>query len=105
MPHFSPSLRALCEDPARIKLGVQIAGDAQKLIRDGFVSHPQGMLELNRVAKAVDATHHATNSYGLVGLQALVAKYLSKHLLKEGNVRKGKWAASLGEAQKNCESH
>ena len=103
MPSFSPSLRALVEDPARVKLGVQIAGDAHKLVRDGFVKHPAGMLELNHVAKAVDASHKPTNSFGLIGLQALVAKYLRRHLLKEGNVRKGKWAAKLGEVQRNCE--
>jgi ribonuclease D len=103
MPSFSPSLRALVEDPSRIKLGVQISGDAQKLVRDGFVKHPAGMLELNHVARAIDATHKPTNSWGLIGLQALVAKYLGRQLLKEGNVRKGKWAATLGEAQKNCE--
>ncbi len=104
MPAFSPSLRALIEDPTRIKLGVQISGDAGKLVRDGFARRPAGMLELNHVAKAVDPTHKATNSWGLVGLQALVAKYLSRHLLKEGNVRKGKWAAALGEAQRKCQS-
>ena len=103
MDGFSPSLRALVEDPARIKLGVQISGDAQKLIRDGFVFNPRGMLELNHVAKAVDATHRPTNSYGLIGLQAMVAKYLDRYLLKEGSVRKGKWAGILGDSQKKCE--
>lgn len=40
MKSFSPSLLAVLNDPTRFKLGVQIKGDAKKLLRDFGLSRP-----------------------------------------------------------------
>ncbi|KAK4700445.1 hypothetical protein P7C70_g5802, partial [Phenoliferia sp. Uapishka_3] len=97
---LSPSLRALIEDPNRIKLGVQIAGDGRKLKAD-FGYKPAGLLELNNVARLVDAQHWVNRtSYGLIGLQNLCAMYLDRYLPKDKKVRCGAWAAELSTEQK-----
>ncbi|KAK4698479.1 hypothetical protein P7C70_g7796, partial [Phenoliferia sp. Uapishka_3] len=121
MPALSPSLQAFVEDHQRIKIGVQVAGsylprllfdpcrasfrviiapgDGRKLKTD-FGYQTAGMLELNNVARTVDPTHweHRT-SYGLIGLQALCARYLLHYLPKDGGIRCGAWDARLSTAQ------
>lgn len=100
---FPPSLKTLIEDANRVKLGVQISGDANKLQRD-FKHVPAGLLELNNVARTVDAEAWVNRkTKGLVGLQALVGRYLDKYLEK-GAVRTGKWEGELDEEQRYCES-
>lgn len=99
---FPQSLRALIEDPERIKLGVQIAGDARKLVRD-FEHTPRGLLELNNVAKLVDSERYEGKT-GLTGLQQLCATYLDRFLSKDSKVRQGKWSSALDKDQIYCES-
>ncbi|KAL8287015.1 hypothetical protein RQP46_004021 [Phenoliferia psychrophenolica] len=100
MRQFSPSLKQLIEDPKRIKLGVQIAGDGRKLKAD-FGHRPAGMLELNNIARLVDgARWEKRTTSGLIGLQNLTAIYLDRYLAKDQSVRCGAWAGDLSEEQR-----
>ncbi|GAA5886028.1 hypothetical protein JCM6882_004239 [Rhodosporidiobolus microsporus] len=99
MPRFPPALKAVIEDPQRIKLGVQIAGDATKLSRD-FGHCPSGTLELNALVRTYDAERLVGRTKpGLIGLQELTGIYLDRYLPKEADVRCGKWTAKLSEEQ------
>ncbi|KAM0746740.1 hypothetical protein T439DRAFT_350375 [Meredithblackwellia eburnea MCA 4105] len=99
MKSFPTALKELIEDPSRIKLGVQIAGDASKLRRD-FSFTPRGIVELSSVARRVDAPRWAGRTYSLIGLQTLCATYLERYLPKEKNIRMGRWDRELDERQK-----
>ncbi|GAA5965905.1 hypothetical protein JCM3765_006484 [Sporobolomyces pararoseus] len=100
MKTFPKSLKTFIEDPSKIKLGVQIAGDARKLERD-FGFKPQGLLELNDLTKRFDSQHHARRLGPLIGLQELVGIYLDRYLPKDHSVRCGVWSGNLSEAQKS----
>ncbi|GAA5900842.1 hypothetical protein JCM5296_002197 [Sporobolomyces johnsonii] len=97
MQAFPKALRDLVEDPTRIKLGVQIAGDGRKLERD-FNHLPQGLLELNTIRKKYDPLSFV-GRYGLVGLQDLVGVYLNRFLPKDPKVRCGTWSSKLSPEQ------
>ncbi|GAA5850618.1 hypothetical protein JCM8547_001932 [Rhodosporidiobolus lusitaniae] len=99
MRRFPPALKALIEDPRRIKLGVQIAGDANKLVHD-FSFAPAGMLDLNTAARSL-APHllRTHNIVGLVSLQRLTGYALNRYLPKEQGVRCGKWHLKLSQEQ------
>ncbi|BGP55624.1 hypothetical protein JCM8202v2_003229 [Rhodotorula sphaerocarpa] len=99
MNRFSPALRSLIEDPDRIKLGVQIAGDASKLVRD-FGHAPKGTLDINACVHHYDPQrYHGRRRAGLIGLQELAGIYLDRFLPKETAVRTGRWSAPLGPEQ------
>ncbi|KAK4690520.1 hypothetical protein P7C70_g9558, partial [Phenoliferia sp. Uapishka_3] len=66
--------------------------------------HAAGLLELNNVARLVDPEHWANRtSYGLIGLQALCARYLNQYLPKDPRIRCGAWGGPLSPEQKYCE--
>ncbi|GAA5894403.1 3'-5' exonuclease [Sporobolomyces salmoneus] len=96
---FPRSLKEFIEDPKKIKLGVQIAGDARKLTRD-FNHQPRGLLELNDLTKRYDPSRHIGRTGPLIGLQDLVGMYLDTYLPKERKVRCGVWSGDLTEEQK-----
>ncbi|GAA5986596.1 hypothetical protein JCM5350_008311 [Sporobolomyces pararoseus] len=100
MKTFPKALKSFIEDPSKIKLGVQIAGDGRKLERD-FGFKPQGLLELNDLTKRFDAQRHAGRFGPLIGLQELVGIYLDRYLPKDHSVRCGVWSGTLSEAQKS----
>ncbi|GAA5916905.1 hypothetical protein JCM8208_005480 [Rhodotorula glutinis] len=99
MSRFPPALKQLVEDPERLKLGVQIAGDAAKLKRD-FAHNAQGLLELNACVRAYDPARFVDRSKpGLIGLQELVGMYLDAYLPKEQDVRCARWSGTLSTEQ------
>ncbi|GAA6001342.1 hypothetical protein JCM10207_006616 [Rhodosporidiobolus poonsookiae] len=99
MPNFPLALKQLIEDPNRIKLGVQIAGDARKLERD-FGHRPAGTLELNALVRTYDPERFVGRTKpGLIGLQELTGIYLDRYLPKEGAVRCSRWTGPLDEHQ------
>lgn len=93
------------QDPAQIKIGVQIGGDARKLVRDFKNApaqhrvHMRGLLELSTLAKVVDPERFAGRN--LIGLQWLVGAYLSFYLPK-GNERLSNWSKPLSLKQQQC---
>ncbi|GAA6014701.1 hypothetical protein JCM11491_000198 [Sporobolomyces phaffii] len=97
---FPKSLKSFIEDPSKIKLGVQIAGDARKLERD-FGFKPKGLLELNDLTKRYDPQQHVDRTGPLIGLQELVGIYLDRYLPKDHSVRCGVWSGTLSDAQKS----
>ncbi|GAA5983692.1 hypothetical protein JCM11641_000935 [Rhodosporidiobolus odoratus] len=99
MRRFPPVLKEFIEDPTKIKLGVQIAGDANKLTRD-FSHRPAGTLELNALVRRYDPERFVGRvKPGLIGLQELTGIYLDQYLPKEASVRCGRWNAELSEEQ------
>ncbi|KDE04839.1 hypothetical protein MVLG_04700 [Microbotryum lychnidis-dioicae p1A1 Lamole] len=98
MSTFPKALKDFIEDPTKVKLGVQIAGDARKLSRD-FGHTPRGLLELNNVGKLVDGPRYAGRI--LIGLQEMTGTYLDMYLPKEGAVRCGKWSGTIGAEQQH----
>ncbi|GAA5984199.1 hypothetical protein JCM10908_006088 [Rhodotorula pacifica] len=99
MKRFPPALQKLAEDPSRIKLGVQIAGDASKLQRD-FSIRSQGTLDINAVVHYYDPSRYVGRQRkGLIGLQELTGLYLDQFLRKETTVRTSRWSAALGAQQ------
>lgn len=102
MKRFPPALQGLVEDPHRIKLGVQIAGDGNKLKRD-FGFEPRGLLDLNACVHHYDPSrYHGRQRRGLIGLQEMTGIYLDHFLPKEHAVRTSRWSAVLGQEQKDC---
>ncbi|GAA5820700.1 hypothetical protein JCM3770_001458 [Rhodotorula araucariae] len=99
MARFPRALKQFIEDPERIKLGVQIAGDASKLRRD-FGHAPKGTLELNAVVRHYDKARFVGRvKPGLIGLQELTGIYLDAYLPKEHDVRCAKWSGKLSVEQ------
>ncbi|GAA6061369.1 hypothetical protein JCM10212_005823 [Sporobolomyces blumeae] len=97
MSAFPKALQELIEDDSRIKLGVQIAGDARKLTND-FKFRPKGLLELNNVVRRYDPQRSRPS---LVGLQDLVGMYLDRYLPKDPSIRCGLWSGQLSPDQLN----
>ncbi|KAJ3280784.1 hypothetical protein HK104_000404 [Borealophlyctis nickersoniae] len=83
-PEFPPSLKSFLEDPLCRKAGVNIRGDARKLLRD-YEVQMAGMVDLSSLAKAVAGVPR-------LSLQNLVEKLLEKTLNKDDKIRTGNWA-------------
>ncbi|GAA6003774.1 uncharacterized protein JCM10292_003370 [Rhodotorula paludigena] len=99
MPRFPAALKRFVEDPDKIKLGVQVAGDAAKLKRD-FGHNPRGTLELNALVRQYDAGRFVGRlKPGLIGLQELTGIYLDCYLPKEKDVRCARWSGALSQEQ------
>ncbi|KAI5481779.1 PHD finger protein 8 [Pseudohyphozyma bogoriensis] len=98
MTAFPPKLRAFIEDPTKIKLGMNIKGDVDKLRRD-FGHCAAGYLELDHAARAVDPDRWK-HMHHLMGLQRIVAAYLDRYLPKDPNVRQSRWNGFLSTEQK-----
>ncbi|EJT51209.1 hypothetical protein A1Q1_07593 [Trichosporon asahii var. asahii CBS 2479] len=96
MPHsMPPALLRLLADPERVKCGVNIKQDGNKLWRD-FGVPTAGLLELSAVARHVDSARWPDK--GLISLARLAAAYLGADLDK-GDVRTGDWSARLDAEQ------
>ncbi|WVW82806.1 hypothetical protein I302_104817 [Kwoniella bestiolae CBS 10118] len=108
----------ILRSPKIYKLGVQVRGDGQKLLRD-FPQHftpstsacsssetipyevgIKGLLELSYLARGVDPIGTGPGST-LIGLAALSQRYLRKQLDKSNDVRKGNWVEVLDQKQKD----
>ena len=96
------------ESPARIKMGVNIRGDAQKLVRDFSKAAPvhqvkmRGLLELSKLAAVVDPERFGDRK--LISLQWLVGAFLSFHLPKTDGTRQSDWSKPLSTRQQQCAS-
>ncbi|OCF71585.1 hypothetical protein I204_07643 [Kwoniella mangroviensis CBS 8886] len=91
------------------KLGVQVRGDGQKLLRDfpqHFISTSssdmgiKGLLELSFLARGVDPIGTGPGN-SLISLSRLAERYLGKRLDKSLDVRKGNWFERLDQKQKD----
>ncbi|WVR05331.1 hypothetical protein IAU60_002345 [Kwoniella sp. DSM 27419] len=111
----------LLRDPSIYKLGVQVRGDGQKLLRD-FPQHfatpasassssssasaspspsgPSGLLELSFMARAVDPVATGPGA-GLISLANLTKAYTGRVLPKPMDVRKGNWFEPLDQPAKD----
>ncbi|WVQ78624.1 hypothetical protein IAT38_000710 [Cryptococcus sp. DSM 104549] len=103
-----PGLIKLIQDPAIYKLGVAIANDGRKLMRD-FPEYfgapgdePAGLLELSYMARAIDGERTGPGiGTGLIALATLCREYLRKELPKDPAVRRSDWSAELSQEQKD----
>ncbi|WWD01101.1 hypothetical protein V866_008039 [Kwoniella sp. B9012] len=99
----------ILRSPTIYKLGVQVRGDSQKLLRD-FPQHftstsssdmgMKGLLELSFLARGVDPIGTGPGN-SLIGLSRLAERYLGKRLDKSLDVRKGNWFERLDQKQKD----
>ncbi|WVQ69784.1 uncharacterized protein L199_008004 [Kwoniella botswanensis] len=99
----------ILRSPTIYKLGVQVRGDGQKLLRD-FPQHftstsssdmgIKGLLELSFLARGVDPIGTGPGN-SLIGLSRLAERYLGKRLDKSLDVRKGNWFERLDQKQKD----
>ncbi|WRT67397.1 uncharacterized protein IL334_004368 [Kwoniella shivajii] len=108
----------ILRSPSIYKLGVQVRGDGQKLLRD-FPDHfipprpsppttispsndigLKGLFELSLLARAVDSIGTGPGG-GLISLSNLSKWYLEKELDKDKDVRKGDWTGVLDQKQKD----
>ncbi|WVF71922.1 hypothetical protein IAT40_006732 [Kwoniella sp. CBS 6097] len=111
----------IIRDPQIYKLGVQVKGDGQKLLRD-FPNHfhfapqpnadsstietpspsasrnigPAGLLELSFLARAVDPIGTGPGTT-LISLANLTKSYLGRELTKPAKVRRGNWFEALDQ--------
>ncbi|EJU00962.1 ribonuclease H-like protein [Dacryopinax primogenitus] len=87
MQYFPESLRELLSNPAIVKVGVGIRGDAFKLHREQQLEF-SSLLDLADFAKLVDPDKWAPNRNP--GLAALCETYLER-TLKKGKITKSNW--------------
>ncbi|KAF8489593.1 ribonuclease H-like domain-containing protein [Gautieria morchelliformis] len=99
MSAFPDSIKNIIEDPAIVKAGVGIQGDANKLRRD-FGVHPAGCLELSFLAKAVDP-QWADAKGPLISLARLVEAYEERVIKKPKHLQMSNWERPLTEEQQD----
>lgn len=94
-----PALTTLLRDPAILKVGVGIAGDVRKLLRDNKAV-VAGAVDLSHIAQIAHPEDWPTEDPGkqLVSLARLTQKYLQKPMTK-GKVQRSKWSRPLGNRQ------
>lgn len=88
------------EDPNVYKLGVNVIGDAQKLVRDYGNLHMKGILDLSYIARAVDP-ENCKSGNSKIALAKLCEAYTGCELDK-GPVRQSDWSKKLSLAQMDC---
>jgi ribonuclease D len=99
---FPSKLKEILEDPKIYKLGVNVIGDAQKLVRDYGNVYTRGILDLSDIARTVDAENCKPGS-SKIALAKLCEQYIGCELDK-GAVRTSNWSHRLTGAQMDCES-
>lgn len=97
---LGPVLTALLSDPERLKVGVKIGSDAQRLVDDGLLQSPAGFLDLSKMARSV---HSDWGGGELVSLTRQAERYLGFQMDKEAGVRMGRWDEKLDPDQVACE--
>ncbi|KAJ9114292.1 hypothetical protein QFC22_005744 [Naganishia vaughanmartiniae] len=97
MKEFPSKLREIVEDPKVFKLGVNVIGDAQKLVRDYGNLYMKGVLDLSYIARAVDAANCKLGR-SKIALAKLCEAYTGCELDK-GPVRQSDWSKRLSQAQ------
>ncbi|KAJ9096429.1 hypothetical protein QFC21_005251 [Naganishia friedmannii] len=97
MKEFPSKLREIVEDPKVYKLGVNVIGDAQKLVRDYGNLYMKGVLDLSYIARAVDAANCKPGG-SKIALAKLCEAYTGCELDK-GPVRQSDWSKRLSQAQ------
>ncbi|BEJ12262.1 hypothetical protein CspHIS471_0207220 [Cutaneotrichosporon sp. HIS471] len=95
---LGPGLKAVLNDPTRLKLGVNISMDARKLHRDELIENTSSLLELSHVARLVDPDAW-TRSGRLISLARLTQHYLGVPLDKNEGIREGAWSHDLNSVQ------
>ncbi|KZV67369.1 ribonuclease H-like protein, partial [Peniophora sp. CONT] len=97
MPRFPPNLKALIENPAIPKLGVNIRNDGMKLYRDYGVL-ARNLVELGALACAADTRFAAAYNRPIVSLAKVTAWYM-RRTLDKGPVRTSDWERPLSREQ------
>ncbi|KAJ9106740.1 hypothetical protein QFC19_003052 [Naganishia cerealis] len=97
MKEFPSKLREIIQDPKTYKLGVNVSGDAQKLVRDYGDIYMKGILDLSYIARAVDAANCRPGNTK-IALAKLCLAYTGCELDK-GPVRQSNWSKRLSQAQ------
>ncbi|VDB87065.1 unnamed protein product [Peniophora sp. CBMAI 1063] len=97
MPRFPPNLKAVIENPAIPKLGVNIRNDGMKLYRDYGVL-ARNLVELGALAGAADSRFAAAYNRPIVSLAKVTAWYMHRTLSK-GPVRTSDWERPLSREQ------
>ncbi|KLT39119.1 ribonuclease H-like protein [Cutaneotrichosporon oleaginosum] len=95
---LGPGIKALLNDPTRLKLGVNITMDARKLHRDELIENTAGLLDLSHIAHLVDPDVW-TRSARLIALARLTHHYLGVPLDKSEGIREGAWSNDLSAEQ------
>ncbi|KAG8905931.1 hypothetical protein FRB99_007936 [Tulasnella sp. 403] len=94
-----PSIAAILTNPAVQKVGAGINGDVVKIQRDLGLT-VQGAVDLTALAKQADPKGwEKSPPKELVGLSALVEKYLRRKLVKRRGIQLSNWSAPLSKAQ------
>jgi ribonuclease D len=97
---FPSKLREIIENPKVYKLGVNVIGDAQKLVRDYGNLYMKGVLDLSYIARAVDEANCKPGG-SKIALAKLCEQYTGCELDK-GPVRQSDWSKRLSQAQMDC---
>ncbi|KAJ9127393.1 hypothetical protein QFC24_000800 [Naganishia onofrii] len=97
MKDFPSKLREIIENPKVYKLGVNVIGDAQKLVRDYGNLYMKGVLDLSYIARAVDEANCKPGG-SKIALAKLCEQYTGCELDK-GPVRQSDWSKRLSQAQ------
>lgn len=98
---IGPGIKAVLNDPERLKLGVNINMDARKMHRDELIENTSGLLELSHIAHLID--HEIwTRSARLISLARLTQHYLGVPLDKSEGIREGAWSKDLNAEQIEC---
>jgi ribonuclease D len=98
---LGPGIKAVLNDPERLKLGVNINMDARKMHRDELIENTSGLLDLSHIAHLID--HEIwTRSARLISLARLTQHYLGVPLDKSEGIREGAWSNDLNAEQIEC---
>ncbi|KAJ7225856.1 ribonuclease H-like domain-containing protein, partial [Mycena pura] len=98
MRNFPKNLQLFLENPANIKAGVGIQGDAKKLYKDCSVNI-RSCVDLSLLARSVDNASWKGRYVEPIGLARLIANYEDR-LLAKGKVTRSNWENPLDAEQK-----
>ncbi|KAG1757304.1 ribonuclease H-like domain-containing protein [Suillus lakei] len=99
MSEFPLKLREVLWDPLRVKTGVSIQRDCQKLYQDWGVS-TRNCVELALLARSVDNARWKGKYTNPLGLSRLLETYVGFSLAK-GKVQRSNWELRLSSAQQD----
>ncbi|XP_078169441.1 uncharacterized protein LOC144563843 [Carex rostrata] len=86
-------LKSFLEDSSSVKVGIGIAGDATKLLKDYGV-HVQSLMDLSDLGSA-----KLTGTRNIWGLSSLMETVMRKRLSKRKKIRMGNWENVLSKEQ------
>ncbi|KAJ7785958.1 ribonuclease H-like domain-containing protein [Mycena metata] len=103
MRQFPKNLQTLLEDPARVKAGVGIQGDAKKLYKDCGIDI-RNCVDISLLAKSVDNARWKGKYSDPIGLARLIAAYEDRHLPKD-KITRSNWENPLNLEQREYASN